>query len=204
MGEMKWVIGIAAIIAAVAAGVLFFAIPEKEEDIAIVREERVLHQEDLKHMIEIKEEVQVTLMTKQNMKNLDQINYDVLTCNQLRSERMSSIVKDNVSNYFNLVSSFPFEIWWTIGEKPTGGYSLEVIDVRIDKEKKEIYIYSLLNSPNPEDMVTQAFTYPNIGIKINDELDKGIWKALIFIVDEENEFDVPEEAKIVLEIFEVK
>lgn len=46
------------------------------------------------------------------------------------------------------------------GEKPTGGYSVELQSLEV-KDKKLI-VRSKLNAPGPDDIVTQAFTYPEL------------------------------------------
>lgn len=45
-----------------------------------------------------------------------------------------------------------------IGSKPTGGYSVEIGDVR--RDRKEATIPVTLHKPGPGSIVTQAFTYP--------------------------------------------
>lgn len=45
-----------------------------------------------------------------------------------------------------------------MGSKPTGGYSVEIGDVR--RDKKEATIPVTLHKPGPGSIVTQAFTYP--------------------------------------------
>lgn len=44
------------------------------------------------------------------------------------------------------------------GEKPTGGYSVEITSVRSDGGRVGIQLY--LKDPPPDAMVTQALTYP--------------------------------------------
>ncbi len=46
----------------------------------------------------------------------------------------------------------------TEGAKPTGGYAIEVTDVTQEKESLIIHVQS--KEPGPEDLVTQAITYP--------------------------------------------
>lgn len=46
------------------------------------------------------------------------------------------------------------------GEKNTGGYSITV--VRTELVGNELRVYCKLKSPGPDDMVTQAFTYPKV------------------------------------------
>ncbi|PIJ62036.1 hypothetical protein Y696_14060 [Mesotoga sp. H07pep.5.4] len=51
------------------------------------------------------------------------------------------------------------------GEKPTGGYEIEVTSVLLI-ETRTIKVYATLHSPGSGEFVTQAFTYPRKAIKI--------------------------------------
>ena len=50
------------------------------------------------------------------------------------------------------------------GEKPTGGYSLEIKSIT-KTEPNSAYIYAVLNSPGKDDIVTQALTYPSVIVR---------------------------------------
>ena len=52
-----------------------------------------------------------------------------------------------------------------MGEKNTGGYSIEVVNVEINDKNANIYIKE--NNPDPTSTVTQAFTYPYVAVKFN-------------------------------------
>lgn len=52
------------------------------------------------------------------------------------------------------------------GEKPTGGYSIDVVSVT-QPQPDEAYVCAVLNTPAPDMMVTQAITYPYAVIRIN-------------------------------------
>lgn len=56
-----------------------------------------------------------------------------------------------------------------VGEKPTGGYNIEV--EKIDKKNDTINIEVKEISPGQEDMVTQILTYPSVVLKIKDEFE---------------------------------
>ena len=51
-----------------------------------------------------------------------------------------------------------------LGERRTGGYGIEVIDVRYEKGKATVYYKE--RKPAPNAIVTQALTYPKVAIKI--------------------------------------
>ena len=44
------------------------------------------------------------------------------------------------------------------GEKPTGGYKIRIVDLEI--KDGDLYVDYSLRSPDPDEMVTQAITYP--------------------------------------------
>ncbi|ABR47692.1 copper amine oxidase domain protein [Alkaliphilus metalliredigens QYMF] len=52
------------------------------------------------------------------------------------------------------------------GEKPTGGYSIQ-IDSITEVTQGTAYIHATLQSPNRDDMVTQALTYPNVLVRFH-------------------------------------
>ncbi|MGG6431552.1 protease complex subunit PrcB family protein [Anoxybacillus sp. D401a] len=51
-----------------------------------------------------------------------------------------------------------------LGERRTGGYGIEVINVRYEKGKAVVYYKE--RKPAPDAIVTQALTYPKAAIKI--------------------------------------
>ncbi|TYC03043.1 MAG: protease complex subunit PrcB family protein [Kosmotoga sp.] len=62
------------------------------------------------------------------------------------------------------------------GEKPTGGYSLEINEVY--KKGREFIVEATLNSPSKSDFVTQAFTYPQKVIELG-KYNPGQYKATL-------------------------
>ena len=58
----------------------------------------------------------------------------------------------------------------SMGEKNTGGYSIEVKKVKIKDNSVTIYVTE--KSPGPFDMVTMAFTYPKTAVKFNKKPEK--------------------------------
>ena len=57
----------------------------------------------------------------------------------------------------------------TMGEKNTGGYSIDIKKVKIKENSATIYVNE--KYPNPGEGVTMAFTYPSVEIKFNKILD---------------------------------
>ena len=58
----------------------------------------------------------------------------------------------------------------TSGQHSTGGYDIKVVKVSIKDKKAYIYVDEI--SPNPKDIVTEAFTYPTITIEFDNILDE--------------------------------
>jgi len=57
----------------------------------------------------------------------------------------------------------------TRGEKPTGGYTVEVdkIEKVKEDEKFKLIVYAEYEDPKPGDVVTEAITYPYMVVKTN-------------------------------------
>ena len=54
----------------------------------------------------------------------------------------------------------------SMGEKPTGGYYIEIVDLEIDKDRN-VKVTVKENSPNGG-FVTQAFTYPAVCLELSE------------------------------------
>ena len=52
-----------------------------------------------------------------------------------------------------------------LGEQSSGGYSIKIEDVKVRKNKVDVYVST--ESPGPYDMVTMAFTYPYDVVEFN-------------------------------------
>lgn len=57
----------------------------------------------------------------------------------------------------------------TRGEKPTGGYTVDIDKIEKIKEEDrfKLVVYAKFTDPKPGDVVTQAVTYPYIVVKTN-------------------------------------
>lgn len=67
-------------------------------------------------------------------------------------------LSDNITftTQANTKGTIDFTISW--GEKKTGGYSITITETKV--VGTELHIYFKTKAPGPDDMVTQAFTYP--------------------------------------------
>jgi hypothetical protein len=51
------------------------------------------------------------------------------------------------------------------GEKPTGGYSIEVKS--LEMKDRKLFVHWKLKAPGPDDIVTQAITYPELVLLVD-------------------------------------
>lgn len=90
--------------------------------------------------------------------------------------------KDNQLTYTaaaNAKGTVDFTLSW--GEKKTGGYSVKI--TKVAQSGKELRITYKLTSPGPNDIVTQALTYPKDTVKL--ELGMEAYKQLTIILVED-------------------
>lgn len=103
-------------------------------------------------------------------------NYKIVSC-YLRTQGADIVIMQN-NNQTTTVKGAPFVVCISAGEKRTGGYSLSLNNILVDEKAKKIYIELFLKTPAPGEMVTQAFTYPSIGIEIEEILIEGDWEVI--------------------------
>ena len=111
------------------------------------------------------------------------MNYEIVEC-FVRSQVPDVLIYQNNVPVTD-VKKVPFIICISAGEKRTGGYVLNLNSIRIDEDNKKILIELFLKTPGKGEMVTQAFTYPSIGIEINETLEEGDWEVVAKI-DQKN------------------
>lgn len=69
---------------------------------------------------------------------------------------------------FSLVSGQDTYVLVSAGEKPTGGFKLEVESATVVRPGS-LYLVTRISGPDPDAMVTTALTYPHILIKLEDQ-----------------------------------
>lgn len=103
---------------------------------------------------------------KNTSATIGNIVFEVVGSDVLTDSKLEEWFNENYKNYN--VSSFNFKehtyILVGAGEKPTGGYSVEILSVI--GEENSILINGQINAPKPDEMVTMALTYPNALIRI--------------------------------------
>jgi len=112
-------------------------------------------------------------------------NYKVVDCYYKSQTPDVIIKKDDV--VVNDVSGVPFVVCISAGERKTGGYDLSLNNISKNKEKFQVFIDLFLKVPAKGEMVTQAFTYPSIGVEINEVLDVGDWEVVVTIEQKNGE-----------------
>ncbi|MED0685332.1 protease complex subunit PrcB family protein [Anoxybacillus ayderensis] len=95
----------------------------------------------------------------------DQIPYEVVTAEQL-PQHMKALYEKQHKQFqtYTVQQDGVTYVVIHLGERRTGGYGVEVIDVRYEKGKAIVYYKE--RKPAPDAVVTQAFTYPKVAIKI--------------------------------------
>lgn len=91
-----------------------------------------------------------------------------------------ALPKSNVAASSKLNASNTIDLTLSWGEKPTGGYSITIDQFKIID--KDLHVYYKLKSPKPDDMTTQALTYPKATITLDMTLDE--FKKLTLVLDE--------------------
>lgn len=84
-------------------------------------------------------------------------------------EENFNIQKEQISNqrgFYVFEDEKAIYVWINMGEQPTGGHNIEVLNVYSKDERLHIEVKE--THPSSEDMVTQAFTYPYVVIKVNE------------------------------------
>lgn len=98
------------------------------------------------------------------------INYEIVSSDLLTAEALNEfdILKQNRGFYQWQSESIHPIFLLGLGLKPTGGHAIEVETIEI--VGPNLYIRVKETAPSPEDMVTQALTYPYIMIRLAEDI----------------------------------
>lgn len=100
------------------------------------------------------------------------ISFEVVGTNSLANSELEEWYNENFKK--EGILSIDFEEYKYVligaGERPTGGYSVEVTSV-VGKEDS-ILVDAKVNAPKPDEMVVQAITHPSVLIKISKDSRK--------------------------------
>ena len=91
----------------------------------------------------------------------NKIDYEIIDNDKYGRMHMRGFYIENVSDGIDVIIG--------MGSKNTGGYSI-TLD-KIIMEDDELVIYVNESSPKPTDIVTQAFTYPTLKVKVLNNTD---------------------------------
>lgn len=91
-------------------------------------------------------------------------------------------VQDKTSMGYSAKADASGKVEFTLnwGEKSTGGYSITITETKVTGS--ELHVYYKTKSPGPDDMVTQAFTYPKATIVLDMTLEN--YKQLTVVLHE--------------------
>ena len=107
------------------------------------------------------DQIKIILMVLEKNKIILKIKYEILS----NSDQYNDKFKD--TGYTYEVDDKSESAIYTIamGEKPSGGYSIEIKKVKINRDTATIYISEKV--PDKNEVVTEALTYPIVQIKFN-------------------------------------
>ncbi len=102
------------------------------------------------------------------------VEYQVLMDNEIPEEITGDILPQYKQLERALACSYNSEVYVIVtrGEKPTGGYDIDIVDMKLVKEDDEtetLVVYTSFTDPEPGDIVTQVITYPYEVAKTNLE-----------------------------------
>ena len=120
----------------------------------------------------------VVCAVKYFVKDDDGVPFNVLNENQV-PKKIQEILPRYKSLERALACKSDDKIYGVItrGERPTGGYTvgLNSLELKKDQEGDILIVYAKFKDPGPEDIVTQAITYPYVVAETNlKELPKRI------------------------------
>ncbi|QEK11482.1 protease complex subunit PrcB family protein [Crassaminicella thermophila] len=102
------------------------------------------------------------------VKDDDNVSFEVLS-----EEMIPQKIQDILPRYKTLERALACKIDGEIyvivtrGEKPTGGYTVEIdrIELVDEDNKTRMVVYTTFEDPKPGDIVTQVITYPYVAVK---------------------------------------
>lgn len=113
-----------------------------------------------------------------------EVEYKIIALSDLKDEALKQWYEDSYkkegSHSASIGDGFKY-LLICAGERPTGGYSIEV--TKVVKEEDEIVFYTRLNVPGKEEAVIQAITYPHLLLRVKAE-DTQTVKAKLEVADE--------------------
>lgn len=117
-------------------------------------------------------------------KTVNEIEYEVIDSNTLEQSIQFEIeeIKYQKGYTYWEIEDGSYKIFIGLGEKPTGGYGIQVKSIQDNGRITVIQVEK--TEPDPNDMVTQALTYPYVVIKVNN-----ITNNFIVIDQNDEEYD---------------
>ena len=102
--------------------------------------------------------------------------YKVVNEGDIINDELNKWFLENYKNkgIYNIISNEKTYVLICAGEKTTGGYSMNIENVKIDKNGN-VNISTKLDKPEQGAMVIQALTYPNITIELDSKSIRSIY-----------------------------
>ena len=99
------------------------------------------------------------------IKGDESVEYNALMEEEIPAEILEDILPQYKQLERALACSYNSEVFVIVtrGEKPTGGYDIDVVDMKLVQEEDEtetLVVYTNFTDPEPGDLVTQVITYP--------------------------------------------
>ena len=107
------------------------------------------------------DQIKIILMVLEKNKIILKIKYEILS----NSDQYNDKFKDRGYTYEVDDNSESAIYTIAMGEKPSGGYSIEIKKVKINRDTATIYVSEKV--PGKNEVVTEALTYPIVQIKFN-------------------------------------
>ena len=107
------------------------------------------------------DQIKIILMVLEKNKIIIKIKYEILS----NSDQYNDKFKDRGYTYEVDDKSESAIYTIAMGEKPSGGYSIEIKKVKINRDTAIIYVSEKV--PGKNEVVTEALTYPIVQIKFN-------------------------------------
>lgn len=119
--------------------------------------------ETLGAKVEWNEEGRLVIITSKKENAAKAIKFELVTSQELRdNELLSKWYQENhqTGGIYSLTAGEWMYVLVAAGEKPTGGYDLQIYSI-IEISPGTAYVSASLKSPSKDDIVTQALTYPH-------------------------------------------
>lgn len=136
----------------------------KEQPPANEEEQKVENEEQKEEEADASEEEKTA---EEEVDESTVVDFEVLDIEDLDDEMKAKVEEASKEAGLTVLDEENSIILVSLGERPTGGYSVEV---GLEKQQDEILVRAIENKPGEDDVVTQVITYPYVIIKVNGDV----------------------------------